>query len=370
MKISYIANSAPVGTNASSLQIMKMCEQFTKLGNCVTLITPDSGLRNISPFKFYGIKSKFKVLRIKFFKKFPIGIYYYLFALLSIFFAIKGKTELVITRNFFVCFLLSIIKKKCILEFHHDLTMEGRIVKFIVKYFNFLNSNNTVKIVSITQSIADYFISNYNVDKNKIIILPSGSSEFKKFKFNKNKKKLNIGYFGLMDTSRGLNLLTNLSNIDQSNDYFLFGSKPNEIKKIKKKNFFNNLFVFSHIPYNKISLSYEKMDVLIMPYTNKVTTAGNFGNIGKYTSPLKLFDYLSSGKVIIASELLVLKEILKNNYNCIFIKNYTNAKAWKNEITKLKYNYFKRRLLSYNSFKTSKKYGLKTRAVKYLENIQ
>ena len=198
MKISYITNSALVGTNASSLQIMKMCEQFTKLDNSVTLIAPNTGSKNISPFKYYGIESKFKILKIKFFKTFPVGLNYYLFSIFSIFFAIRNKADLIITRNFFICFLLSLIKKRCILEFHHDLSMEGRVIKFIVRYFNFLNSKNTVKIISITQSISDYFVENFNVNRNKIIILPSGSSELLNFKFNNNKKKLNIGYFGLI----------------------------------------------------------------------------------------------------------------------------------------------------------------------------
>ena len=343
MKISYITNSALVGTNASSLQIMRMCEQFSKLDNSVTVIAPNTGLKNISPFKYFGIKNKFKILKIKFFKTFPIGINYYLFSLFSIFFAIRNKSDLIITRNFFVCFLLSLIKKKCIIEFHHDLLMEGRIVRFLVKNFNFLNSKNTVKIVSITKSISKYYIKNFKVNKDKIVVLPSGSSELKNFKFNENKKKLNIGYFGSIDNSRGLKVITSLSNIDRSNNYFLYGVKLKQVKEIEKRNFFKNLFVFSHIPYSKISYSYEKMDILILPYTNTVTVAGNVGNIAKYTSPLKLFDYLSSGRVILASNLKVLKEVLKNNYNCIFIKNYSNPYAWKNEINKLKFNYFKRK---------------------------
>ena len=44
----------------------------------------------------------------------------------------------------------------------------------------------------------------------------------------------------------------------------------------------------------------------------------------KYTSPLKLFDYLSVGKVIICSDFKVLREILKEKQNAIFVQNYSN----------------------------------------------
>ena len=47
-----------------------------------------------------------------------------------------------------------------------------------------------------------------------------------------------------------------------------------------------------------------------MPYQNKITAAGNVGNIIDFTSPLKLFDYIACGKIIISSDVKVLKEIL------------------------------------------------------------
>ena len=40
----------------------------------------------------------------------------------------------------------------------------------------------------------------------------------------------------------------------------------------------------------------------------------------KYTSPLKLFDYIAAGKLVISSNLSVIKEILTHNKNSILIK--------------------------------------------------
>ena len=38
-------------------------------------------------------------------------------------------------------------------------------------------------------------------------------------------------------------------------------------------------------------------------------------------SPLKMFDYLASGNIIIASNLKVYSHILRNNHNCILVNN-------------------------------------------------
>ena len=41
---------------------------------------------------------------------------------------------------------------------------------------------------------------------------------------------------------------------------------------------------------------------------SKITVSGNVGDISSYTSPLKVFDYMKLGKLIISSNIPVLKE--------------------------------------------------------------
>jgi len=66
-----------------------------------------------------------------------------------------------------------------------------------------------------------------------------------------------------------------------------------------------------------------------MPYTSSITVAGNVGDITKFTSPLKLFDYLSVGKIIMCSDFDVLKEAINEKRNAIFIKiNVADEKEW------------------------------------------
>ena len=107
-----------------------------------------------------------------------------------------------------------------------------------------------------------------------------------------------------------------------------------------------------------------------MPYVSTVTAAGDVGNITKYTSPLKLFDYLSAGRVIICSNLDVLKEILSENKNAIFIKNFKNAFAWKNGNKKISKSKNKIMIMSMNNYKHSKKYSHFKRGQKILNIIE
>ena len=132
MNIAVISNSAAPSKNASSLQISKLCEALSYLNHKVTLILPNTG-NGENYFDFYNINNKFKIIRLKLFNKFPRGIKYYLFSLIAVFRGFLISTDLYITRNYFAAFVLSILKKKIILEVHDTLEIEGRIIKILQK---------------------------------------------------------------------------------------------------------------------------------------------------------------------------------------------------------------------------------------------
>ena len=62
------------------------------------------------------------------------------------------------------------------------------------------------------------------------------------------------------------------------------------------------------------------------------------GDISNYTSPLKLFDYMKMGKLIICSNLKVLREVLQHNKNCILINKINDEKEWLTQIYKINKN--------------------------------
>jgi len=256
------------------------------------------------------------------------------------------------------------------MELHHDLEMESRIVRFLATKLKFLNSSCIKKIVAITYGVKNEYIKNKVIKKEKIIVLPSGSSIEKKFEFSKNKKFFNIGYFGSLFQSRGLNLIKRLANIDRKNKYYLFGDFNKIDKNFRYKNSNKNIHISNYVPYRDIPKELQKMDILIMPYTSSITVAGNVGDITKFTSPLKLFDYLSVGKIIMCSDFDVLKEAINEKRNAIFIKNFTNPYAWKNEIQKLINQPYRQFIIAKNNYKLSKKYSLINRAKIILEKIE
>ena len=364
MRICYLSNNDMPSKMANSIQTIKMCEAFAQNGNDVLLICPNSEKIKNSIYNYYDVKNKFNFIKLKRYKKFPLGFYYYLFSFESILASLKFRPDIYITRNFFTSFLLCLFRKKNILELHHPLEIESRVVRFITKKLKFIRSKYLVRLVAISNEAKKYYLKFLNLNDTRIVTLPRGSSLKKKIKESK-EKRLKVGVFGTL-LKWNLDLIIKLSKIDMKNQYYVYGDKRNS--KLKLSNFKNNLYFKDYVEYKNIDKELHKMDVLLMPYKNKIASGGNVGDITNFTSPLKLFDYLTTGKIIISADLPVLREVLTKK-NSVFIKNFNNPYAWKLEINKIISNLSKRKIFSINNLRLSEKYKLNKRAKNFLEGI-
>ena len=86
-----------------------------------------------------------------------------------------------------------------------------------------------------------------------------------------------------------------------------------------------------------------------MPYQDKVSINVKGQDTSKWMSPLKLFEYMSVKKPIISSNLPVLREVLKSNYNCKLVK-YNNIIEWNKAINIIYTNQNYAKYLSNNAY--------------------
>ena len=104
---------------------------------------------------------------------------------------------------------------------------------------------------------------------------------------------------------------------------------------------------------------------LTIPYKSIVNSSGDVDDISQYTSPLKLFDYMAVGKIIISSNLKVLREVIGHR-NAYFINNFENVFEWKKKIQIVKNNRNKNLIMSKNNLILSKKFNHIKRVETYL----
>jgi glycosyltransferase involved in cell wall biosynthesis len=351
-KIFYIADINLPSLRAYTVHVMKMADNFCHFSNQVELLIHYKKFN----YNYHNIKKDFLLLAknlffIKgFFKKKEKNNFFnrILFGYLSAQY-LRNEKGLIITRSFMCSFFLILNKKKHFLEIHHP--MNG-FTKILFMRFNFITSKYIIRVIFITKSLQKHF-KNVNF---KSIVLPDGA-EIKNFKKKKLKSKIkNIMYVGSFFTGRGIELILKIASLLKNKNFLLYGKRENDFINYKYNNL-KNVKIFNLIKYNKVPFKLANADLLLMPYALKnISIDTKKVDTSKFASPIKMFEYLASGKPIISSNLPVLKEILINKSNCLISKN-NSAEEWVKNINFLDRNTLLKKKIAKNGLVTAAKYS-------------
>jgi len=321
MKLIYLTNVYLPGMWAHSIQVMKMCEAFTANGIEVELVTGMKRGTEDKIFSYYNIKNKFKITKIPYFDLTAKG---------------SGKLNFIMRTFSFIFFakLFMLFKKYGILYlrtpliglFFNNFFLEVHELPSHLKNWHKKVFKKAEKIIVLTAFLKKELVK-CGVAESKILIAPDGVNlgEFNiKLSKEKVRKKLLLPidkkiiiYSGNINFHewKGADILLESSKYLNGIDvfYILIGGNKPKFSEIKKNYPLENLKLIEHQPHEKIPLYLRAADILVLP--NKKGNA----NSERYTSPLKLFEYMASGNPIVASNLPSIREIL-NKTNAVMVE--------------------------------------------------
>jgi glycosyltransferase involved in cell wall biosynthesis len=104
-----------------------------------------------------------------------------------------------------------------------------------------------------------------------------------------------------------------------------------------------------------------------MPYQARVA-ASSGGDISRYLSPMKMFEYLASGRVVLASDLPVLGEVLTSE-NAVILPG-GEVEAWADAIRVLQAEPERRATLAAQARRTAQRYTWQARATRILDGLE
>jgi glycosyltransferase involved in cell wall biosynthesis len=102
--------------------------------------------------------------------------------------------------------------------------------------------------------------------------------------------------------------------------FLLAGGEPADVARYQSQaesRRLENVILTGFIANSDLPLYQAACDVLLMPYQAQVA-ASSGGDIAAFLSPMKLFEYLASGRAILSSDLPVLREVL-NPANAVLL---------------------------------------------------
>jgi glycosyltransferase involved in cell wall biosynthesis len=324
MKIAYISTAEVPSTRANSLQVMKVCQALVQLGEDVRLYLPGEGVEDWAVLTdTYGLVERFSI------ERFPArAIFNKLdFAYKTVARALQEKNDLVYTRMPWAALIARARGLKSVLEMH-DLPT-GRFGPLV--YCLYLRQRNPGLTVYITAALkelvdkssgvqarpAEYAIAPDGVDLARYDQLPGAR-----------KARAELGlpehftavYSGGFYPGRGLEVLEPLAQAFPQVQFLWVGGSAEQVAHWQSRldtNAVKNVTLTGFIANHRLPLYQAAADVLLMPYSRSFGGSGG-GNIARVSSPLKLFEYLASGRAILASDLPVLREVLNEKTACLY----------------------------------------------------
>jgi glycosyltransferase involved in cell wall biosynthesis len=126
-------------------------------------------------------------------------------------------------------------------------------------------------------------------------------------------RRLLAMYVGTFAPGRGLETMFALAERHTGVDFCLVGGQeyPGELP--------SNVSLQPAVSHADVPELLSRADILLMPYTRGTMLPDGHGGTAEYCSPLKMFEYLSAGRSIIASDLPSIAEVLVDGSNCLLV---------------------------------------------------
>lgn len=330
--ILYILNQRIPTEKAYGIQVVKMCEAFADLGFKVELATPwrQNPIEG-DIFTYFNVRNNFKhrvLPGIDFylpgkFDSVAVNVKSFLSALELFFQTVFSKFDFIYSRDELPLYLLSFFK--------HDLCFEAHKFSQKKSFFYRRFKKAGVKLITISEGLKKEFeafgfdsilVAHDGVDLNEFNISKSKEDCRSSLQLPQDKKI--IGYVGQLRTmgmEKGIeSLIEAYIHLRQSSSNLtmvVVGGSGKDLQAykniIKQKVLSEDDILFTgQKEHSMIPMFLKSFDVLTMPFPDTKHYAS-------YMSPLKLFEYMASGRPIIASNLPTVAEVL-NSTNAVLVK--------------------------------------------------
>jgi glycosyltransferase involved in cell wall biosynthesis len=372
MKIAYVAPySSSYFLIANSIHIFKICDAYSSLGLNVSLYLDGlSREREVSKnyFRDFDLSSNFDVKALPFLGKFRS-----LKLLISVPMLLKKKRfDIIHTGNIAIAFSCTVFFKiPTVLELH-NLPENNNKTHFLFRMF--CRSSYSKGIITVTSSLKLDLQCKFN-NLPSLFVFPDGvalkylSGQFdksilkKRLAFDICEKKWCV-YTGSFNKGKGVEFIKKLSKTRPDLTFVLVGGNSNEYDSE-----FENIFFFGQRKVEDVLDFQRAADILLLPVEDVVFGAGDSArDIGKYTSPIKMFEYMASKAPIVASDLSVLKEVLRNGENAILC-DLNDLELWGATLDHLLNDTLLSRSISNRAFEDVREFTWENRAKKIVRQV-
>jgi glycosyltransferase involved in cell wall biosynthesis len=374
MKIACITTSVIPSNTANSIQAMKVCHALKELGNDVRLWVPEFKRCDWQDLAHvYGLRTEFEVTWLSFVPLFK----QYDFNWKAVRAARDWGADVIYTWSLQTAVFTGWRNMPAVMEFH-DFPMG----KFGPRLFRILiNSHKKKLTLCTTRALAQGLeeIYHFQFQSEELQIAPNGVEldRYERLPDPQTARKelhlkpgFTIAYSGHFYAGRGMDLLADLAKAFPQVNFIWMGGRPADVAPWQEKLnalSIRNVTITGFIPNSQLPKYQAAADILLMPYSRRISGSSG-GDIARVINPMKMFDYLATGRAIAASDIPVFHEVLSDK-NAMFCEP-ENSQDWSRKIAALIADEALRSKLGRQAKKDAAKFTWKRRTQTTLKKLE
>ena len=317
MRIGVISASRIPSRAANSIQVMKVCQAFMDLGHAVRLWVPGPAPDRVKDDlqEWYGLQKEIPITWLDSIR----DLRHYDFAWKAVAQAKAWEADLIYCWPLQAAVLSSWKGIPTALEVHDR--PQGRMGPLLMK--TFLKARGAQRILPITNAMRDWLTETYEITLKPpfCTIAPMGVDleQYKGLPDSADAREelgleegLTVGYAGHLYEGRGLNLMVELAKRHPEIQFLWVGGEPGSVQRWDQRlleQSIPNIQLVGFVPNERLPLYQVACEILMMPYERHIVGSSG-GDTAQFASPMKAFEYMASGRAILASDLPVLREVL------------------------------------------------------------
>lgn len=339
VRLLYLANNRIPSEKANSLQIMQMCHAFRRQGADVRLVVPHRvqprSMRAVSdPFTYYGLKDPFPLVRLPCLDALewaPDPLQHPTFAIQSASFALSvaaflaiHRADIYYSRDPLSTVLLALcptsLRRRSVYEAH---TFPGPGVR---RRLHLWAIGRIGRLVCISRGLAQEYQSQ-GISEGRILVAPDAVDldRFRSMPARDAARSLLgipreshvVVYTGHLYRWKGVETLALASRLlpDGFLVYLVGGTESDlaTFRRFVAEQGLSRVKLTGQVPPDQVIPYLAAADVLALP------NSGGDVRSSRYTSPMKLFEYMAARRPIVASRLPSLQEVLRDGENALLV---------------------------------------------------
>lgn len=379
MTIYYLSIARFDDKKANVIQQLKMCDALSSIGEKVCLIHPSyrlfaNGFTWEEFSEYYGLRNRFDIRTVRtppdrdstIWTLIEGTLKAILLNLTIVLLFSKGRLsseDTIYSRAFYPCILL-LFWSRFVLRNNHPTIVQELHTPVKSKLNRFLYTNVDV-LVCASDQVKQTAVDEFRVTESKCVVAPNGV-DLTQYDSTQKEARATLGipddaevvmYTGHLYKRKGAHVLVDAAT-DISGSVYIVGGYTEDVDRLRSRARDTNVHFTGFIHPAEVPTYQSAADVLVAPYTRDI----------RLGSPIKIFEYMASSSVIVASDLPMIKTYLEHEKTA-FLAPPGDAEALASAVNRALRDDRRERIASRASEEV-KKYSWEQRATNIIQFIK